>query len=660
MSVEVKRMPKISQKLNIVRLGVKSYIAFFFVSLAVFNNLNSLEVIFMQNEEVIQVSNPQGSNDLIYERYIPLQESKNPSLFNLDISFQSTRGSPNFTNILQTQREGRGLRIEQQFIGDNAQLFVQYRDFSNSERYFLVKHEYDPFEKNLLRIEKNTSNRLKIWLNGFLISNSQIGAQGIEFEEFAIGTGLSKSRNFHGNIQGSYLIQFFSAKPIFPYEIFLGIWFLVVALTTILKRRKKNKSLKSRLDFKDFGISLFLALLGVLIQSKKQYAAFFGDDFITLWPVRNISLYNIFTESIGGTYRPITETLFLIRYKLHGEDLTEWRIGNLLIVGLVVSGTFLVLRLLNLSLSLATLGTSFYMTSTTFFGSMFWWSANGTQHGLSQLLTLIYIVVALRAVNDQDRQYYYNLHLLGLLMFLVSDLFAPLLIVSSVLAFIQKWNMRSKIQSRKKRTQFTHRKEFWCVAKFSLLTILVVLFFRNILANLDLATAAVSAANFKFDSIDLGSFVTQFAKYLLSFLGIVVGYGLYDIGASNGRLSPVFDYPDVVKLCIVVNLGVYLVGFLGKQLSLARGVREFKVKLDWNNLSIVSREKIILLCLSVLCLIPPALVPGYMQQRWTQLSLLCLLIVVLKSNSNLLVLCIMGMVGVQIYQLHLNYGISWF
>lgn len=614
----------------------------------------------MQNEEVIQVSNPQGSNDLIYERYIPLQESKNPSLFNLDISFQSTRGSPNFTNILQTNREGRGLRIEQQFIGDNAQLFVQYRDFSNSERYFLIKHEYDPFEKNLLRIEKNTSNRLKIWLNGFLISNSQIGAQGIEFEEFAIGTGLSKSRDFHGNIQGSYLIQFFSAKPIFPYEIFLGIWFLIGVLSTTLKRRKKNKSLNSRLDFKDFGISLFLALLGVLIQSKKQYAAFFGDDFITLWPVRNISLYNIFTESIGGTYRPITETLFLIRYKLHGEDLTEWRMGNLLIVGLVVSGTFLVLRLLNLSLSLATLGTSFYMTSTTLFGSMFWWSANGTQHGLSQLLTLIYIVVALRAVNDQDRQYYYNLHLLGLLMFLVSDLFAPLLIVSSMLAFIQKWNISSKIQSRKKRTQFTHRKEFWSVAKFSLVTILIVLFFRNILANLDLATAAVSAANFKFDSIDLGLFVTQFAKYLLSFLGIVVGYGLYDIGAYNGRLSPVFDYPDVVKLCIVLNLGVYLVGFLGKQLSLLRGLKEFRVKLDWNNLSIVSREKIILLFLSILCLIPPALVPDYMQQRWTQLSLLCLLIVVLKSNSNLLVLCIMGMVGVQIYQLHLNYGISWF
>jgi hypothetical protein len=288
---------------------------------------------------------------------------------------------------------------------------------------------------------------------------------------------------------------------------------------------------------------------------------------------------------------------------------------------------------IKLGIPLAGLTCLAYFTSIQFFGSALWWASVGTQHLLSQFLT-IYLLSSVTDFfhNNFSQNALNRVVFRGLLLALSSEIFIPVFVVFPILMIFLKEFLARKDACKEKNKFFKKSIrgrffQFILPSSFSFLTTLSVFFlFRYFVIDLDKVVAASSAKNFDFKSFDLSSIIFQNLNYLASFSGNIFGVDFYDYGANEYRLRSFSDYGLQLRIFSITVAGLGAVLFFWKFTS----TRIWKLK-DFG------KEQglyISFLLVLVLCVFVPSLVPEYQQIRWVQLPYLLFLLLLTKIGGS--------------------------
>jgi len=598
---------------------------------------------------IIQLNFTFAKYDLVSKQVYQLENYQNDSTANtnlqaFNIKYYDSKYTKHFRaqfdfipvtpggNLFQTDNEGSGVRLElvQSEIPNKFKLLIQYRAW-DGERIIAPNRGFNLNERHSLDLEIDINNRLILQMNSKTIVDQRISKQDIRYKRFVLGAGLSASRIFYGQIFNPKLnLEIFDRSPAIPIEVII----LFVLALLIYWSSRGNPNLMSSNILKCLirdGPGLFIIILSFsFLNFQKPFANFFGDDILNIWPIRSSDVVTIFSESIGPMYRPLTELLFLVRFELHGLNLQAWEIGTkVLAIGFIVYLYIFLRSKLNFDRFLASLVSLAYSTSIQFQASTLWWASNGSQHLLSQILTVYLLTAVIDFFQEENRQKCFN-HVVfrSLLLALTSEIFIPVLIGLPVLLYsisririrpINKISNNKKVNGKIRVSSFvTPKVKAWPLA-------LVITFFylyRTFVVEVSKVVAASSAANYDFQSINILKTVEQFFQYLLVLPGAVTGIYFYDLGAGGGRLKNYSEY--TISLKVVVTLFV-LVSVIGLCLIVTNSYRLL-------NLSFTNRLDIILFVIFCITLAVPSMVPDYQQLRWIQFPFLIYLLMISRIH----------------------------
>lgn len=589
---------------------------------------------------------------------------------NFEIEFQFQANAPT-GNLFQTDDEGSGIRIElvPSPISDEFNFLIQYRAW-DGERYLITTNELKLNTKYLLNLTIDVDNRVKLAINNKLILEEKISKQDIRYQRFILGAGLSGSRVLNGEIIGAKMnLDVYSRKSLIPIKLFVFTPLVILILYMGKKLISTTRARRKSVIVNDvIAISALVSFL-LKFNFQRNFANFFGDDFLMIWPIRGSDPLTIFTESIGPQYRPLTELLLLSRFELHGLNLSSWEIGSKFLAAFFLIYLYWFLReKVRLSTVLASLSCLVYTTSIQFFGSALWWASVGTQHLLSQFLTIFLfssIIDYFRKNCSQSA--FYIVIFRALLLALSSEIFIPIFIlVPFLILYFGKLKGRNLLIKDKKKyvkTNSTIKFSFYAKAFIfpHIVTLLLFYIVRKYVVELNTVVAASSAKNYDFKSVDLLSTFSQFFEYFSSFSGNIFGIHFYDYGATGFRLMSFSEYGYGLQVFTIFQLLLTLFIF----------VRSVRVWWRWK-IRDLDREQglnLSLLVTLVVSLLIPSMVPDYQQIRWVQLSYLLFLVLLLGVRESAtgrrrtdiwLGIFFVSQIVANLFLIHANFGASIF
>ena len=554
---------------------------------------------------------------------------------NFEIEFQFQANAPT-GNLFQTDNEGSGIRIElvPSPILSEFNFLIQYRAW-DGERYLITTNELKLNRKYLLNLTVDVDNRVKLMINNQLILEEKISKQDIRYQRFILGAGLSGSRVFNGEITDAKInLDVYSRKSLIPIKLFVFSPLVILILYMGRKLISSTRTRQKSVIISDAVAILTLVSLLLKFNFQRDFADFFGDDFLMIWPIRGSDPLTIFTESIGPQYRPLTELLLLSRFELHGLNLSSRETGSKFLAAFLLIYLYWFLReKVRLSTVLASLSCLVYTTSIQFFGSALWWASVGTQHLLSQFLTIFLfssIIDYFRKNCSQNS--FYIVIFRALLLALSSEIFIPLFIlIPFLILYFGKLKGRNILIKDKKKyikTNSTIKFSFYAKAFVfpHVVTLLLFYIVRKYVVELNTVVAASSAKNYDFKSVDLLSTFSQFFEYFSSFSGNIFGIHFYDYGATGFRLMSFSEYGYGLQVFTIFQL--LLLSFV-----FVKSVREW-----WSwRIRDLDREQglnLSLLVTLVVSLLIPSMVPDYQQIRWVQLSYLLFLVLLLGVRES--------------------------
>ena len=606
-----------------------------------------------------QISAPKSINLKYYDN----KYSKN---FEIEFSF---RARTTTGNLFQTDNEGSGIRLElvPSAAPDEFTFLLQYRAW-DGERFLKTTKSLELNRDYILNLSLNYDNQLRLSIDNREILKERISKQDIRFKRFILGAGLSGTRVFNGDIaNATFNLDTFERESFVPTTtvIIVIIFLLFISFVKNLSKSRRFPDGTSILR-ELLAVSIVLGLI-LRLNFQRSFENFFGDDFLMLWPIRGSDPLTIFTESIGPQYRPLTELLLLLRFEVHGLNLSSWSMGGKLFSTLLLIYLYWFLReKIRLGITLTSLACLGYMTSIQFLGSSLWWASVGTQHLLSQSLTIYLFSSVIDFFRDNLRKSKLSTVIFrGLLLTLTSEIFIPIFIVTPALLifFGDMIDRRHLLNSKMK---FSHKIMRRGIVRsllfrsFPFLVAAIVFFsFRLIVVQVGRVVAASSAKNFDFSSFDFLSVATQFFEYFFTFSGNIFGVHFYDYGANEYRLMSFSDYGQVLKV-LTLSLAI-----LGMYISLKN------IALWWNwHLTQWGKEQYLnfsLLLVMILSILIPSLVPDYQQIRWVQLPFFLYLVlmvrvrfsqVTLKRHDFFLGIFLVVQVVSNLFLIHDNFGVN--
>lgn len=596
-------------------------------------------------------------------KYYDSKYSKN---FEIEFGFRARTPTG---NLFQTDNEGSGIRLElvPSATPNEFTFLLQYRTW-DGERFLKTTKSLELNRNYILNLSLNYDNQLRLSIDNREILKERISKQDIRFKRFILGAGLSGTRVFNGDIaNATFNLDTFERKSFVPATTVITIvvfWLLILFVKDPYKARyfcNRIQILKELL-----AVSIVLGLT-LRLNFQKSFENFFGDDFLMLWPIRGSDPLTIFTESIGPQYRPLTELLLLLRFEVHGLNLSSWSMGGKLFSALILIYLYWFLReKIRLGIALTSLTCLGYMTSIQFLGSTLWWASVGTQHLLSQLLTIYLFSSVIDFFRDNLSKSTLNKVIFRcLLLALTSEIFIPIFIVTPALLifFGDVINRRDLFNSKMKFSHKIMRRgsvRSLLSRSFPFLVALIVFFsFRLIVVQVGRVVAASSAKNFDFSSFDFLSVATQFFEYFSTFSGNILGVHFYDYGANEYRLMSFSDYSQVLKV-LTLSLAI-----LGMYISFKN------IALWWNwHLTHWGKEQFLnfsLLLVMMISILIPSLVPDYQQTRWVQLPFFLYLVltvrvrfsqVALRRHDFFLGIFLMLQVVTNLFLIHENFGVD--
>ena len=522
----------------------------------------------------------------------------------------------------------------------------------------------------MLNLTIDVDNRVKLAINNQLILEEKISKQDIRYQKFILGAGLSGSRVFNGEIIGAKMnLDVYSRKSLIPIKLFVFTPLVILILYMGKKLISTTRARRQSVIVNDvIAISALVSFL-LKFNFQRNFANFFGDDFLMIWPIRGSDPLTIFTESIGPQYRPLTELLLLSRFELHGLNLSSWEIGSKFLAAFLLIYLYWFLReKVRLSTVLASLSCLVYTTSIQFFGSALWWASVGTQHLLSQFLTIFLfssIIDYFRKNCSQSA--FYIVIFRALLLALSSEIFIPIFIlVPFLILYFGKLKGRNLLIKDKKKyvkTNSTIKFSFYAKAFIfpHIVTLLLFYIVRKYVVELNTVVAASSAKNYDFKSVDLLSTFSQFFEYFSSFSGNIFGIHFYDYGATGFRLMSFSEYGYGLQVFTIFQL--LLISFIF--------VRSVRVWWRWK-IRDLDREQglnLSLLVTLVVSLLIPSMVPDYQQIRWVQLSYFLFLVLLLGVRESAtgrrrtdiwLGIFFVSQIVANLFLIHANFGASIF
>ena len=620
-------------------------IAFLLLCLLQINyTLSSYKIVREVNKAFMNLNNDDGSESSLMKYLIPYDDNLTHKEFEISFNFKNS----NFQSgdLFQTDSEGSGLRVEQLFEQESdgtvqAKLLIQYRSW-NEERSLTSEKTYSPENLNNFYLHLDFDNQLMVRINNEVFLNERISKQDIRYKEFILGAGLSGSRIFAGEISNTKMkLKFAERKPFIPTSILLGSILFVFMVGTFRQKKIEVK-------FLDVFSALVTSTSIVIIQSLFSFADFFGDDFLNIWPIRRSDPLTIFSESVGANYRPITETIFLLRWDIHGEDIRAWMFGTYTLLFLTsIIQYFTLKKVIGLGCPTTSLLNLVLFTSPIYIGGTFWWASNGTQHIISISLSLLLVSAIFDVYKSADKKCIdlQKVLFIAFCLCLTSEIFLPVLIVTpfvfslgfNAIIFAKKQKRKNFRRSQNPQLKFSRNidlKRRICNSTWkSYVSYLAFLaFLRYFLAEVPFAVAASSAANYRFTSISLNS-VTQFFAYILSMFNFYVSQKFYDIAAGNGAL---LDFLSSRKY-LVNTISILSMILLLLALALIVKSKYYSRKLNRIGNEVISVDEAfpkILAGLAVTGYVAPALVPNYLQLRWIQFSYLLAVILVAFLLKN--------------------------
>jgi len=582
------------------------------------------------------------------------------------IQFEFVPQSPD-GNLFQTDNEGSGVRLELRpgEVPNHFKLLLQYRAW-DGERFIAPEQSFKLNERYSLKLEIDVNNRLKLHINQKVIVDQRISKQDIRYKRFVLGAGLSASRIFYGEIYNPKLnLEIYDRSPKIPIEA-IGILLMVILI--FRSSRKVSKLQLSQFSshlLRDGPGVVLIVLIFSFLNFQKPFAKFFGDDILNIWPIRSSDPITIFSESIGPMYRPLTELFFLLRYELHGLNLRAWELGTKgLAICFVIYLYFFLRSKSKLKTFPAILVVLAYSTSIQFQASAIWWASNGSQHLLSQILTVYLLTAVFNFFRDKPNQKSFNVVVFrSFLLALTSEIFLPVMVALPIaLLLITRLKLRSEkndsIKKKKKRSRESNIK----LAQISIWPmVLVTIFFylyRTFVVEVSKVVAASSAANYDFQEISIIKTVEQFFEYLLAFPGVITGIYFYDLGAGGGRLKNFSEYTASLKFTVMLFA---LLSIFVLCLVISNSFQFFsRLALTNHGLDIT------LLLIFFVTLVVPSMVPQYQQLRWIQFPFLVYLLLISRLleitkekrfQIFLLHLFLLGQIMINLLMIKENFGV---
>ena len=264
-------------------------------------------------------------------------------------------------------------------------------------------------------------NKTTTIINDKIVYNRTIRKMDYFIDDIAIGTGLSKSRNFEGIIK-NFSLKYEFLQPDLRFQILTVLQPIsfILLLSTIL-------FFLLYLFFPDiFRVSNFsfyliflplLFFLNLYFYNIRKVGYFFGDDIFAINFVQNTySFIGLLVKSNGNVYRPILYLIHFIKYIFFGINYNLWFYSNIfhsfLNLLLIFYLTYIVT---NRNRFLSSMVVLLVITSQVRVWFYMWWSTIGTENLLIETWSLLSLIFLFQAYFNKS--FFKYLISLGFLFF---------------------------------------------------------------------------------------------------------------------------------------------------------------------------------------------------------------------------------------------------
>ncbi|MFA6532856.1 MAG: hypothetical protein WCT22_02545 [Patescibacteria group bacterium] len=579
-------------KIKFLPLAI-TLISFFLIGLILINGPKTIKTSVVKIVERKNVNFDNVSSDTTPELSKPkffYETERNRSyLKRLDISFQFFMPElKHGMNLFQTSNEGSGIRME---VQGPANLILQVRTRDSNEIVVPLSYTVSANKWYEVNLSIDESSKTTVIINNETVYSRIIRKMDYFIDDIAIGTGLSKSRNFDGIIK-NFSIKYELLEPNFrsqiiamllPVSLILTVLVIVLSLLYLLYPNILKISNSS------FYL-LFLPLLfflNIYLYSIRKSSYFYGDDiFVINFIENNFSLISLLVKSNGSFFRPILNLIYFIKYQLFGLDYNLWFYFNLIhsFINLLLIYCFTYL-ITKKNKFLAALIVVLVLVSQVRIWLYMWWPSIGTLNLFVEtwsILCLIFLFLAY--LNKSFSKYLISS---GFYFLLVNTHESNIILTPLFLMFVflEKDIFKSKLKK--------------IIGVILPISISALYYFAKVyIAKTEFLVAASSGSNYKFNNINFfGSVVPTYLQYVLQFFNIN-----FSKVAERGQMrlfSIDLLFIKVISITAVVGF-IFITLFIIKKIFLKK---EFFFYL---------------FCFFILTLIPASLIPSQMELRWVE------------------------------------------
>lgn len=588
-------------------------VSFFSISLILVNSLKTIKtsVVKVVEHKGINLDNisPNTTPELAKIKNFYETDRNMRYLKRLNISFLFFISElKHGMNLFQTSNEGSGIRMELQ---SPSNLVIQVRTRDANEIVVPLSYAITANKWYNVNLSIDEKNKTTVIINNETVYSRTIRKMDYFIDDIAIGTGLSKSRNFEGIIKNLSL-KYELLEPSFrsqiittllPVSLILSFLIILFALLYLLY----PNSLKiSNFSF----YSLFLPLLFLLnmyFYSIRKINYFMGDDIFAINFVQNVySFISLLIKSNGNVFRPILSLAHFIKYSLFGINYDLWFYSNIL-------HSFLNLLLIFYLTYIITWKNKFLsacvvllvLASQVRVWLYMWWPTIGTENLFIETWSLLCLIFLFQA--HYSKSFIKYLFSLGFYFLLINTHESNLVLTPLFLLFV-----------------FLEKEIFTTILK-KIIGIILPIFIsityyiaKVYIAQAEFFVAAASGGNYKFNHINLfGSVIPTYLQYILQFFNI----NLSKV-AERGQMPLFSTDPLIIKSISIITVCSFIliaVIFI-KSLFEKRGLTFKKNKSN-------KRIELYSLFFIVLIIVPASLVPTQMELRWVESSYIVLLMI---------------------------------
>jgi len=515
----------------------------------------------------------------------------------------------NGMNLFQTSNEGSGVRME---VQSPSNLMIQVRTRDANEIIVPLSYQISANKWYKVNLSIDEQNKTTIIINNETVYSRTIRKMDYFIDDIAIGTGLSKSRNFEGIIK-DFSFKYEFLEPNFksqtlavlqPISFVLAFSIILLALLYLLY---PNTFQLSNFNF----YSLFFPLLFFLnmyFYSIRKINYFFGDDvFYINFVSNNYSLISLLVKNNGSIFRPILNLIFFIKYQVLGLDYNLWFYSNILhslLNLLLIFYLAYIITWKNKFLSACVV--LLVLSSQVRVWLYLWWPTIGTHNLFVETWSLLSLIFLFQA--HFSKSFIKYLFSIGFYFLLINTHESNLILTPLFLLFV-----------------FLEKEIFTTLLKkfigIVLPVFISVMYYvaKVYIARAEFFVAAASGGNYKFDHIDLfGSVIPTYLQYFLQFFNV----NLSEV-AERGQMPLFYIDPFIIKIISIITV----IGFIFLTISVIK--------------KIISKKKFVQLYLFVffiLIIIPAALIPTQMELRWVESAYVVFIILYVVISYQLSVI----------------------